>query len=185
LTEIIGQAGPNTKLVLSSSWRKSFYQNRVEALEKAMSKHSETPITFDARTKPGGDDLKPRVELIGDFVREYSKSRPRSDRHLRVLVLDDFAATPPEDFGFQSCGHLEEYLRKFSFQPKQTSVKVVHCYEEWTADMGEHVRVGSGLTHDKVCEAEHFLLPTPGSFFSRFSTVDSQASKKAAAPLSE
>jgi hypothetical protein len=167
LTEILWHAGPHSKIVLSSSWRKPTHQKRVEALEAVLSKYSEVPITFDDRTKPGSDEPKVRVELIGDFVRDYSSKRERYDRPLRVLVLEDFAATHPKQFDFQSVEGVEAYLRERSLQPKQTSVKLVHCYEEWTTSLGEFVQLGTGLTLAKVYEAERFLLPPLVSFSSQ------------------
>jgi hypothetical protein len=165
MAEILRHAGPHTKMVLTSSWRKPAHQKRVEALEAALSKYSGKNITFDARTKPGCDQPEKRLELIGDYVREYSENRQRSDRPLRVLVLEDFAATHPQQFNSQSIEGVEAYLRERSFQPKQTSVKLVHCYEEWTTSFGQSVQVGTGLTRAKVCEAERFLLDkSPCSF---------------------
>jgi hypothetical protein len=170
LAEILQYAGPHSKMVLSSSWRKPKHQQRVEALEAALSKYSQAPITFDARTKLGSDEPEKRVELIGDFVREYSENRQHSDRPLRVLVLEDFGASHPQHWNLvhktshpQSVEGVEACLRECSFQPKQTSVKLVHCYEEWTTSFGQFVQVGTGLTRAKVCEAERFLLPPPGS----------------------
>jgi hypothetical protein len=153
-------------MVLSSSWRKSTNGKRVEALEAALSKYSGRNITFDAHTKLGSDHPEKRLELIGDFVCEYSENRKGSDRPLQVLVLEDFSATSPRQWKFQSIEGAEAYLRERSFQPEQTSVKLVHCYDEWTASFGESVQVGTGLTHAKVCESEYFLLDTfPCSFF--------------------
>jgi hypothetical protein len=168
LAEILQYAGPHSKMVLSSSWRKPKHQQRVEALEAALSKYSQAPITFDARTEPGCDQPKKRIELIGDFVRKYSENRQQSDRPLRVLVLEDFGASHPQDWNFNlvhntshplSVEGVEAYLREFSCQPKQTSVKLVHCYEEWTTSFGQFVQIGTGLTRAKVSEAERFLLP--------------------------
>jgi len=161
LAEILSYAGPHSKMVLSSSWRKTHHQKRVEALEATLSKYSGKNITFDARTKPGSDGPQGRIELIGDFVHEYSENRQRSDRPLRVVVLEDFAATHPQQFNSQSIESVEAYWRQCSFQPEKTSVKLVHCYEEWTTSFGQSVQVGTGLTRAKVCEAERFLLDKP------------------------
>jgi len=161
LAEILWYAGPHSKMVLSSSWRKPKHQERVWALEAAMSKHSGKNFTFDARTKPGNDQPQARVEHIGDFVREYTENRQDSDRPLRVLVLEDFVATLPQQWNFESVESVEAYLRERSFQPKNTSVKLVHCYEEFTTSFGQPVQLGTGLTRAKVCEAERFLLNKP------------------------
>jgi len=158
LAEILRHAGPHSKMVLTSSWRKPAHRERVEALEAALSKYSGKKVTFDAHTKPGCDQPEKRVELIGDFVREYSENRERSDRPLRVLVLEDFVAKPPQQWNFESVESVEAHLRERSFQPEQTSVKLVHCYEEWTTSFGQFVQVGTGLSRAKMCEAERFLL---------------------------
>jgi len=152
-------------VVLSSSWRKSTHHKRVEALEAALSKHSGRAVSFEARTRPGGDEPEKRLELIGDFVAEYSQNRQHPDLPLRVLVLEDFAATHPRQWKFheqiRSLEAVEGYWRQRSAQPDKTSVKLVHCFEEWSTSFGQPVAIGSGLTCAKVCEAQRFLLEKP------------------------
>jgi hypothetical protein len=162
LAQILVFGGNNCKVVLSSSWRKPTHEKRLAALEAALSTYIQAPFVFDAHTKPGSDEPTKRVELIGDFVSEYSENRQHSDRPLRVVVLEDFSASHPEDWGFLSVEHVEAHLRESSFQTLQTSVKVVHCYDEWTTPSGQYLQVGSGLTRAKVREAERFLLPPSG-----------------------
>jgi len=152
LAEILRHAGPHAKLVLSSSWRQSHHLKRVEALEAALSEYSGKTITFDAHTKSGSDHPTKRLEIIGDFVHEYSMNEQPSYRPLRVLVLDDFCASRP--FSIEL---VEEYLRERSLQPQNTSVKIVHCYDKWTSSFGQSVEIGSGLTLAKMSEAESFL----------------------------
>jgi len=165
MADIIGHAGPNCVMVLSSSWRKACHQARVTALEAALSKFSGRPIKFESRTRLGGDEPEKRLEIIGDFVREYSANRNNPDAPLRVLVLEDFAATHPKNWEFseriKSKESVEECLRERSAQPNLTYVKLVHTYDEWTTDFGVQVQIGSGLTEAKVCEAECFLLGKP------------------------
>lgn len=165
MADIIRHAGPNYVMVLSSSWRKACHQARVIALEAALSKFSGQSIKFGSRTRPGGDEPEKRLEIIGDFVREYSTNRNNPAAPLRVLVLDDFAATHPRSWSFSeriwSKESVEECLRERSAQPNLTYVKLVHTYDEWTTDFGVQVQIGSGLTEAKVCEAECFLLGKP------------------------
>jgi len=163
LAEIRQHAGPRAKMVLSSSWRQSQHLKRVEALEAALSKCSGEKITFDAQTQPGSDHPSVRLQLIGDFVHEYSVNHQHSGRPLRVLVLDDFAASQPPMENFATT--VEAHLRERSCQPERTSVKLVHCYEKWTTSLGLSVQAGTGLTRARMCEAEHFLLSKPACSF--------------------
>jgi hypothetical protein len=158
--EILRLAGPKAVLVLSSSWRK--YQNRVEALEAALTKFSDRTITFDARTKSGGDEPEKRLQAIGEFVSEYSENRDPMAGPLRVVVLEDFAATHPKQWkyanGLRSIEGVEDFWRKSSSQPDQTFVKLIHTYDEWHLENGTQVQIGCGLTCAKVSEAERFLV---------------------------
>lgn len=157
LGRIIDSAGPRCTMVLSSSWRKPSHHKRVVALEAALSEHCGRPLAFNERTGPGGDEPEKRLWLIGNFVQEYS-SQHRGP--LRVLVLDDFAASHPNRWkipNINSVSSVEETLRRRSANPESTYVKLVHTYEEWLTDSGAQVQIGSGLTMKKVCEAECFL----------------------------
>jgi hypothetical protein len=130
-----------------------------------LSRHSGRPIKFEARTRPGGDEPEKRLELIGDFVRDHSKSRDPAAGPVRVIVLEDFAATHPRSWKYRdgaaasirSVEDVQEYLRMRSTHPQDTSVKLVHTYDEWIAEYGLKVQIGTGLTYAKVCEAECFL----------------------------
>jgi hypothetical protein len=160
LAEIHRLAGPNCVLVLSSSWRKACHQERVVALEAALSRSRGKQVCFDSRTRPGGDEPEKRLQLIGDYVQEYSEARGSSAGPLRVLVLEDFAATHPKQWKFgslRSTSAIEQFWRGRSLMPHQTFVKLVHTYDEWTTEDGALVQVGIGLTNQKLCEAERFL----------------------------
>lgn len=161
MAEIIVHAGPQVVMVLSSSWRKDSHQNRVLDLEAALSKYSGTSIKFEHRTKPGGDNPDKRVALIGDFIHDYTESRSASLGPLRVLVVDDFAATHPRDWQFPDAitseRNLEDHWRGRSAQPDETFVKLLHTYDEWKTDKGVPVQIGSGLTCAKVSEARRWL----------------------------
>jgi hypothetical protein len=165
MADIVRFAGPQTVMVLSSSWRKPTHHNRVAALEAQLSRYSRRAISFEARTKPGGDTPVKRIELIGDFIHEYSSNRTQTDRPLRVVVLEDFAATHPRHWNLRepvtSLAQIEAILRNRSCQPGLTSVKLVHTYDEWTTDDGLQVQIGTGLTCAKVCEAKRFLSGEP------------------------
>jgi hypothetical protein len=162
LADIIRFAGPRCKTVLSSSWRKPAHHARVMALEAAVTKYGGKMFKFDERTKLGGDDAEKRIQLIGEFLRDYTAKRSSSEGPLRVVVLEDFAATHPRQWKFANgiCSQdgLEEHWRCCSSDSEQTFVKLVHCYEEWTTDQGALVQIGCGLTSAKVCEAERFLM---------------------------
>jgi hypothetical protein len=161
LAGIIKLAGSRCRMVLSSSWRKPHHQNRVLALEAAISKYSGTDFKFDDKTKLGGDEPEQRIQFIGDYIREHTQNKNPSDGPLRVVVLEDFAATHPKQWKFgggcHSVDSTEEYWRYSSSQPHTAHVKLVHCYEEWVTDQGMQVQLGSGLTSAKVCEVERFL----------------------------
>lgn len=164
LAEIIRAAGPRCMLVLSSSWRKPNHVKRVLALEAAISKFADKPTKFTAKTGPGGDEPHHRLHLIGEFVRQYTAGRdPKLHGDLRVLVLDDFAASHPRDWrerpgNVDSVGAVEDFWRKCSACPENTAVKLVHTYEEWVTEHGVRVQIGSGLTPGKASEACRFLL---------------------------
>lgn len=161
LADIIRCAGPRVVMVLSSSWRKATHQARVSALEDALTQHCGRSISFESRTKPGGDEPEKRIELIGDFVHDYSATRQQPEVPLRVVVLDDFGASHPKNWKIKQCvsstDAVEEHLRARSTQPHQTTVKLVHTYDEWRTELGLPVRIGTGLTTAKVCEAQCYL----------------------------
>mmetsp|Transcript_115812 Transcript_115812/g.201054 ORF Transcript_115812/g.201054 Transcript_115812/m.201054 type:complete len:309 (-) Transcript_115812:134-1060(-) len=166
LGRIIDAAGPRCTLVLSSSWRKPSHRPRVVALEAAISESCGRSLTFTEKTGPGGDHPEKRFHLIGNFVSDYSERRREEgdDSPLRVLVLDDFAATHPKRWNMEevtSVSSWEEAMRQRSACPQNTFVKLVHTYEEWSTDSGEHVQIGCGLTMKKVREAERFLAGNP------------------------
>jgi hypothetical protein len=165
MAEIIRYAGANFVMVLSSSWRKSTHRNRVAALEAQLSRYAGRNIVFEQRTRPGGDTPEKRLELIGDFVQEYTSKRRNRDSPIRVVVLEDFAATHPRQWSIKdpirSPEDIEAYWRERSCQPALTAVKLVHTYDEWVTDGGLQVQIGTGLTMQKVSEAKQFLLGIP------------------------
>jgi hypothetical protein len=165
MADIIIHGGSRCIPVLSSSWRKSNHRDRVAALEAQLSRFGGREIVFKAHTKPGADTPGKRVELIGDFVQEYSSKRRACDSPLRVVLLEDFSASHPRAWSskelIRSTKDVEDYLCNRSCQPALTKVKLVHTYDEWTTDLGLHVQIGTGLTCAKVDEAKRFFLDMP------------------------
>merc|ERR1719387_3456183 len=51
---------------------------------------------------------------------------------------------------------VERYLQGRSGR-FQASVKLVHCYDEWTTEEGISVQIGCGLTLKHMCQASGFL----------------------------
>lgn len=113
LAEIIrlakNQGNPSRcQVVLSSSWRKPAHVERRVRLEQKLGEAlgGETgrrSFAFDAITRLGKDDPADRMKQIGDFVEQFARRREnearaqgRSPGGLRVLVFDDFTASPVE-----------------------------------------------------------------------------------------
>jgi hypothetical protein len=162
LAGIIKAAGKKRMVVMSSTWRLPQHRARVRRLEDAISNHLGATFTFDARTAPFSDSTpEQRLRTIGDFLTEYCEQHAAVLPSLRVLLLEDFHIT---SLGSWSCNGevvdcaeaVERYLESRS-GAKQVTVKLVHCFDEWTSAEGTYVKVGCGLTLEHVCQANRFL----------------------------
>jgi len=159
LADILRAAGPGRFVVLSSTWRCPQYAKRVLKLEGAISAHLGSPFQFDARTEVdscGRDSGDPadRVRDIGQFLRSSCADRCAATAPpLRVLVLDDFNASPlqgiacDDDTVIHSAGDLEEYLRSQIPAEVPARVAVTHTLSSWFDEpSGLDVTIGCGLT---------------------------------------
>lgn len=166
LVYILGLAGANAEIILSSNWRHRKYKSRVEGLELAISTHLGRPFVFKSRTKlcneVGG---RGRLQTLGDHLAALGKERDVM-RPLNVLVLDDFAITAfgegkmdIEGETIRSPQEAANYLQRRYAPTGRVPFRcgVIHTYDEWSRPDGATVRLGSGLTLDMVCEAVRFL----------------------------
>uniref|UniRef100_A0A7S3TGC5 Uncharacterized protein n=1 Tax=Strombidinopsis acuminata TaxID=141414 RepID=A0A7S3TGC5_9SPIT len=155
------EAAERPTVVLSSAWRQPKHSARVQRLEAAIGECLGRAFHFDACTE-GEEDYSPegRLKAIGNFITTFS--RRRRSGGLRALVLEDFHATA---FGAWACdGSLmasamaaEWYLQRCSAVPAAASIKIIHTYDEWTADRGLEVQAGTGITADLLQDALDFL----------------------------
>lgn len=163
LAGLIQAAGKKRMVVISSTWRLPQHRARVRRLEDAISNHLGSKFTFDARTAPIADSTpEQRLKTIGDFLSEYCEQRAAElPPDLRVLLLEDFHITALGSWScdgetVESADAVERYLESRS-GAKQVTVKLVHCFDEWTSAEGTYVKVGCGLTLEHVCQANRFL----------------------------
>mmetsp|Transcript_15885 Transcript_15885/g.42024 ORF Transcript_15885/g.42024 Transcript_15885/m.42024 type:complete len:420 (-) Transcript_15885:112-1371(-) len=163
---IITMAGEHVAVVLSSSWRKEHHADKVLRLQEDISKHLGRPFAFSAKThiRPESDAAD-RLEVIGDFLVELSNQRNGMTQPLQVLVLEDFFITGMDGWlcngvCMNSVADAEGYfhLRVGDSASCAVQVKIVHCFDQWTTPTGLEVKVGGGLTLQRVAEAVDFLL---------------------------
>jgi len=166
LAELIGAAGRDCHVVLSSTWRNPQHAEHIGQLENCIAKHLGRPFTFDARTplraEPGAID---RLECLGDYISEFCQKRAsieNSRMELRILVVDDFCAAPLSCWSCQGsfidCPQAaEDFLQAKAGAESTVLVRVVHSMENWIADRGNPVSVGCGLTMQHFCNAMKFL----------------------------
>jgi hypothetical protein len=170
LADLLRAAGPGRLVVLSSTWRCPQYAKRVLKLESAISAHLGSPFQFDARTqvdKSGRDNGDPatRIQDIGKFLRSHCANRcAATEPPLRVLVLDDFNASPLQGLAcddgsaIDSAGDLKEYLRRQIPAGVQAKVAVAHTLASWFDEpSGLEVSIGCGLTGQRFTSALDFL----------------------------
>jgi hypothetical protein len=163
LATIVKMAGSRDRVavVLSSNWRKTQHAGRVKKLEETVSRYmGGQTFAFDAKTPNRSEQIaSDRLESIGDFLAELSNQRSGVVRPLQALVLEDFFIT---DMDGWSCGGVrmnsvadaEGYLVQ---RGSNTKARIIHCYDSWATSSGVEVRIGSGLTLQRVEEARAFL----------------------------
>eukprot|EP00929_Paragymnodinium_shiwhaense_P097393 TRINITY_DN5908_c0_g1_i20.p1 TRINITY_DN5908_c0_g1~~TRINITY_DN5908_c0_g1_i20.p1 ORF type:complete len:356 (-),score=72.81 TRINITY_DN5908_c0_g1_i20:295-1362(-) len=164
LAGIIRAAGDreHCRIILSSTWRAPAQKDKVEDLEKAISKHLEEEFTFDDRTDLKKEILaEERLKLIGDYIAKHAADRTDS---LRVLVLDDFATSSMDQWSVMPLGgalvrsveDAEEYLNERGGE--LVMCKLVYPIDRWRTEEGIPVTIGCGLTRRHVLDALRFLL---------------------------
>eukprot|EP00747_Dinoflagellata_sp_TGD_P111297 gnl/TRDRNA2_/TRDRNA2_171194_c0_seq1.p1 gnl/TRDRNA2_/TRDRNA2_171194_c0~~gnl/TRDRNA2_/TRDRNA2_171194_c0_seq1.p1 ORF type:complete len:585 (+),score=71.43 gnl/TRDRNA2_/TRDRNA2_171194_c0_seq1:44-1798(+) len=152
LAQIIRAAGAMRRVVLSSSWRRPKYEQRIHSLEQIIGGFLGQDFMFDDRTaladEVGGGD---RLRLIGDYVAKYC-SEGRSKTGIRVLVLDDFFFLPITDFDcgsgttVNSVQSAESYLEARASSATEAKARIIHTYGTCLLPSGDTVRVGTGLS---------------------------------------
>jgi len=165
LAGLMQRAGPNRMVVLASNWRRGRQAGpKVAALEAALSQHLGYAFAFDAQTEGSSREklASERLRCIGEHLRSLFANGCSFDRPLRVLVLEDFFVTPLdgwlcEGVEVRTNADAEGYLRRCVPEEADLDVRLVHTYDEWQADSGLRVQVGTGLTLERCREAEQFL----------------------------
>jgi len=166
LARLIRAAGPACHVVLSSTWRNPQHAEQARQLENCIAKHLDRPFAFSARTairpEPGAMD---RLECLGEYISEFCQKRASAEngrRRLRILVVDDFCATPlscrSSQGSFIDCSQAaEDFLQAQAGAKSIVLVRVVHTVESWVAFSGNSVAVGCGLTMQHFSNAMQFL----------------------------
>lgn len=161
LAKLLLAAGPSAHVVLSSSWRHERHAAKRDLLERKISKCIGQSFSFHGVTDTGrkehtGGD---RLELLGDYLEEYSQRIPR-DQHLRILVLDDFFLCP---MGWtvgeklvQTQEEMNDYIKSRAKNPLFAQVKIVNTYDEWTMRLGK-LHASIGLQMSMYVDAMNFL----------------------------
>eukprot|EP00425_Heterocapsa_triquetra_P015535 CAMPEP_0195151202 /NCGR_PEP_ID=MMETSP0448-20130528/180156_1 /TAXON_ID=66468 /ORGANISM="Heterocapsa triquestra, Strain CCMP 448" /LENGTH=318 /DNA_ID=CAMNT_0040189917 /DNA_START=53 /DNA_END=1005 /DNA_ORIENTATION=- len=163
LADIIRTGGDRNRVavVMSSNWRKTQHAARVRKLEESVARHLGSSFEFDAKTPNRSEQVaSDRLESIGDFLSELSKQRAGVSHTLKALILEDFFITGMDGWTcggvrMNSVADAEAYLER---RAPSAKAKLVHCYDKWVTDSGLEVRVGSGLTRERVEDATAFLL---------------------------
>eukprot|EP00931_Biecheleriopsis_adriatica_P117372 TRINITY_DN92898_c0_g1_i1.p1 TRINITY_DN92898_c0_g1~~TRINITY_DN92898_c0_g1_i1.p1 ORF type:complete len:359 (-),score=68.77 TRINITY_DN92898_c0_g1_i1:54-1130(-) len=161
LAKILKAAGPRKLVVLSSTWRQPKHAQRVAKLEALVSKHLGQQFVFDDRTDLNEEvGAAGRLKGIGSYLRQHSE-RVGSDTGLRVLVLEDFHISPMgswkcEGRDITSVEVAQDYLRRCSSGNVNTSVRLIHTYDEWQTRQGL-MQLGSGLTINNYMSALQFV----------------------------
>lgn len=167
LARLIRAAGAERSVVLSSNWRHSRHSKKVEDLESRISKHLGNDFQFDARTDWVRERCAAdRMKCIGDHVRSLFMSGCVGSKPLKVLVLDDFSATPLSGWTcgrrqIHSAAHVEAYLRSCAPEQAHVSAKLIHTFDEWLTPGHLELQLGTGLSLAHCKEAEHFLVVAP------------------------
>jgi len=162
LARLIRSLGKQSRVVLSSTWRKPQHAKRLARLEAAISSHLGEPFAFHAKTdldedpSPGG-----RLAVIGDFISKHCATRD-SALGLRVLVLEDFHLRAMGDWScngqnMDSIVAVEKYLEAQVPVHVKVCARVVHTYDEWVTEDGLPIQIGAGLTMEHFHRAQMFL----------------------------
>mmetsp|Transcript_19543 Transcript_19543/g.51775 ORF Transcript_19543/g.51775 Transcript_19543/m.51775 type:complete len:345 (-) Transcript_19543:106-1140(-) len=163
LATIVLAAGDRDRVavVLSSNWRKMQHAGRVRKLEETVSRYmGGQSFAFDAKTPNRTEQLAAdRLESVGDFLAELSNQRSGLATPLKALLLEDFFITAMDGWtcggvSMNSVADAEGYLVS---RASAVKARIVHCYDQWTTSSGLEVRVGGGLTLQRVEEAKVFL----------------------------
>lgn len=165
---IINAAGPCAKVIMSSNWRLPQFASRTKQLEDSISAHLGRPFALDGRTRVCKETRgKDRLRTLGDYMESLGRTyATAASRPPNVLVLDDFSITTfrggsmdLDGYPIRSHQAAAEYLQR-RYSPLGTSVArcaVIHTYDEWRYAEGRTLKIGSGLTQERVCEALQFL----------------------------
>mmetsp|Transcript_112824 Transcript_112824/g.224450 ORF Transcript_112824/g.224450 Transcript_112824/m.224450 type:complete len:296 (+) Transcript_112824:55-942(+) len=162
LAKLINAAGRKRKIVLTSAWRLPEYANRVSIIEEAISESLGEPFVFDDRTPLGAETTaEQRLAIIGKYIAMHC-TRGEAGSPVRVLVLEDFFATPLNGWtcdgsSMFSAEDVEHYLHNCFRDPSHVLVSLVHTYDEWTTITGLHIQIGSGLTMRHYCKGLRFF----------------------------
>ncbi|CAE8645849.1 unnamed protein product [Polarella glacialis] len=172
LAKLITAAGDNSKVVLSSSWRRPQHAVRKKLLEQQIGTHlNKKDFTFDAKTPLhlAEKSAEDRLRVIGVYLADFFQKRGPEAAPVRILVLEDFFITPMRGW---SCGGksmdsvkvAEQYLESQCTNALgalgEVSIKLVHTYEEWTTAKGKHIEIGCGLREQPFLEAMDYLQAT-------------------------
>jgi len=162
LAQLISAAGSSRRVILTSRKRLRHHAERVFQIEDAISHSLGRPFSFDDRTPPCQDvHADQRLSLIGAYIAKHCNPSQQGTR-VRVLVLDDFFATPLSGWrcdgvSMSSAEDVERYLSECFADTSSASVRLLHTYDEWKTQDGLHVQIGSGLTMAHLCNGLHFL----------------------------
>lgn len=161
--ELVKNAGNNCSFVLSSTWRKPNYVARVQLLEEMVSQRLGRLFKFDERT-PICDErtAADRLQVMGAYLENIRRTRPKRAPRMRVIVLEDFCSTAlngwkVDGLSMWSREDVEGYLWNRAAGPGLASVLLVHTYENWRTPSDLYVEIGMGFQRQHVEEAIRFL----------------------------
>jgi hypothetical protein len=157
-------SGGSSRIVLASFWRKPQHIERQRFLESRLTAHLGRHFVFDDHTSLREEKgAACRISTIGDYIEGFCQQRAGSYlRKTRVLVLDDFSATALrgltiDEMPIDSAEGAERYLLNRAGDGSGVSVRVIHTFEEFTAENGMQVSMGCGLRLDYFNQALQFL----------------------------
>ncbi|CAE7944687.1 unnamed protein product [Symbiodinium sp. KB8] len=166
LAKLIALAGPNTKVVLSSSWRRPHHRTRRRQLEESLAQHLGKSFRFHSVTALYREEktAADRLETVGDYLAEFCHRRD-DVTSLRVVMLEDFFITPLDGWklkgrAIKNPSDAERYLdsRARSMSPAlSVHSKLCHCYDHVKTSSGLRMQVGTGFTQQLFEEASAFL----------------------------
>eukprot|EP00439_Symbiodinium_sp_Y106_P051162 s5526_g6.t2 len=166
LAKLIALAGPNAKVVLSSSWRRPHHRTRRRQLEESLAQHLGKSFRFHSVTALYREEktAADRLETVGDYLAEFCHRRD-DVTSLRVVMLEDFFITPLDGWklkgrAIKNPSDAERYLdsRARSMSPAlSVQSKLCHCYDHVKTSSGLRMQVGTGFTQQLFEEASAFL----------------------------